>query len=93
MKVSCIGDGIRATEEHPQRDRVTGGPTRPFATATCPIATVVDEDVIWHVPGSHRRAGDIRGRDALLAWLASLAPLGFWLREHDVFGMTSTSAR
>jgi hypothetical protein len=49
------------------------------------IETLIDESVVWHVPGRHRRAGDIRGRDALLAWLKGLAPLGFWLREHDVF--------
>jgi len=50
------------------------------------IEALVDEDVVWHVPGDHSRAGDIRGRDALLAWLADLAELGFVLREHDVFG-------
>jgi ketosteroid isomerase-like protein len=49
------------------------------------IEHLVDEDIVWHVPGKHRRAGDIRGRDALLAWLRGLAPVGFWLREHDVF--------
>jgi hypothetical protein len=27
----------------------------------------------------------IRGRDALATWLKGLAPVGFWLREHDVF--------
>src|SRR5215471_2626520 len=50
------------------------------------IEDLVDPDFVWHVPGRHRRAGDIRGRDALLAWLRGLAPVGFWLREHDVFG-------
>ncbi len=49
------------------------------------IETLIDESVVWHVPGSHCRAGDIHGRDALLLWLKGLAPLGFWLREHDVF--------
>ena len=39
----------------------------------------------WRDPGNHPRAGDIRDRDALLIWLAGLADLGFWLREHDVF--------
>ena len=50
------------------------------------IATLVDDDVVWHVPGDHRRAGDIEGRDALIAWLDGLRGSGFWLREHDVFG-------
>jgi ketosteroid isomerase-like protein len=47
---------------------------------------LADEDVVWHVPGDHQGAGDIRGRDALLAWLTDLAEVGFVLREHDVFG-------
>jgi uncharacterized protein len=50
------------------------------------VEVVIDPDVVWHVPGTHRRAGDIRGRDALLAWLKDLASIGFWLREHDVLG-------
>ena len=50
------------------------------------IEALVDPDVVWHVPGNHPRAGDIRGRDDLLAWLAGLTELGFWLREHDVLG-------
>jgi ketosteroid isomerase-like protein len=50
------------------------------------IEDLVAPDVVWHFPGRHRRAGDIRGREALLAFLSGLAPIGFWLREHDVFG-------
>jgi hypothetical protein len=50
------------------------------------VEALVDEHVVWHVPGSHSRAGDIRGRDDLLRWLAGLPEIGFWLREHDVFG-------
>jgi ketosteroid isomerase-like protein len=50
------------------------------------IETLIDENVVWHVPGRHPRAGEVRGRDALLAWLADLAEVGFVLREHDVFG-------
>jgi len=49
------------------------------------IGALVDKDVVWHVPGHHSRAGDIRGRDDLLAWLAGLTEIGFWLTEHDVF--------
>jgi uncharacterized protein len=50
------------------------------------IEGLVADDVVWHVPGNHRRAGDLRGRAAVIAWLKSLAPIGFRLREHDVFG-------
>ena len=31
-------------------------------------------------------AGEIRGRDALVAWLGQLRAKGFWLTEHDVLG-------
>jgi ketosteroid isomerase-like protein len=50
------------------------------------VGRLVDPDVVWHIPGSHSRAGDVRGRDAVVTFLAGLAPLGFWLREHDVLG-------
>jgi len=50
------------------------------------LATLVDDEVVWHIPGRHRRAGDLRGRDAVVAWLAELTRIGFWLSEHDVLG-------
>jgi hypothetical protein len=50
------------------------------------LATLVDVDVVWHVPGAHVIAGDIHGLQALLAWFSQLRPKGFWLTEHDVFG-------
>jgi ketosteroid isomerase-like protein len=50
------------------------------------IRTLIDEDVLWHVPGRHPMAGEIRGLDDLIAWLGRLRELGFTLREHDVFG-------
>jgi hypothetical protein len=31
-------------------------------------------------------AGEIRGRDAVLAFLGQLQDTGFWLSEHDVLG-------
>jgi uncharacterized protein len=48
--------------------------------------SLVDANVVWHVPGDHPMAGDIRGRDAVVAWLRRARALGFWLGEHDVFG-------
>jgi uncharacterized protein len=49
------------------------------------VKTLVAPEVVWHVPGDHHMAGRIDGRDALLAWLARLGTIGFWLVEHDVF--------
>ena len=34
-------------------------------------------------------AGDVQGRDALLAWLGELRSRGFWLSEHDVLANDS----
>ena len=50
------------------------------------IRSLVADDVVWHVPGRHPMAGEIRGLDELVAWLGRLSELGFTLREHDVFG-------
>lgn len=50
------------------------------------IRSLVAENVVWHVPGRHPMAGEIRGLDELVAWLSRLSELGFTLREHDVFG-------
>jgi uncharacterized protein len=30
------------------------------------LRTLVAEDVVWHVPGQHGMAGDVRGIDALV---------------------------
>jgi ketosteroid isomerase-like protein len=50
------------------------------------LTSLIDPAVVWHVPGTHAMAGDIHGRDALLAWFNQLRPKGFWLSEHDVLG-------
>lgn len=50
------------------------------------VASLISEDVIWHVPGSHSMAGEICGRDELLIWLGQLSRRGFWLQELEVFG-------
>lgn len=49
------------------------------------LARLIAADVVWNVPGEHRMAGVIRGREALLAWIDQLRDLGFWLTELDVF--------
>ncbi|MFI5198809.1 MAG: nuclear transport factor 2 family protein [Candidatus Limnocylindrales bacterium] len=50
------------------------------------IRSLIGADVIWHVPGRHPMAGDIRGLQELVAWLGRVNELGFSIREHDVFG-------
>ena len=49
------------------------------------VASLMAEDVVWHVPGDHPLAGDHVGRERVLELLARLGPLGFTIREHDVF--------
>jgi ketosteroid isomerase-like protein len=49
------------------------------------IASMICEDVVWHLPGDHPLAGDWEGRARLFELLAKLGPLGFTIREHDVF--------
>jgi hypothetical protein len=74
------------TEEHPNatayRRTVDAFRARDFDT----IRSLVAEDVVWHVPGRHSMAGEIRGLDELVAWLGRSSELGFTIREHDVFG-------
>ena len=49
------------------------------------VESLVAPEVVWHVPGDHPMAGTIEGREALLAWLARLRGIGFWIAECDVF--------
>lgn len=50
------------------------------------IASLIAEDVVWHIPGDHPLAGDWAGRGRVLQLLERLRSIGFTLREHDVFG-------
>lgn len=53
------------------------------------LAGLIDEDVIWHVPGSSALAGDIHGLEALLRWFERLQAVtagSFTLKDHDVLG-------
>jgi ketosteroid isomerase-like protein len=49
------------------------------------IRSLIAEDIVWHVPGRHSMAGDIRGLGELVAWLGRLSEFGFTIREHHVF--------
>jgi uncharacterized protein len=74
------------TDEHPNATayRRTADAFRSGDEAQ--LAALIADDVVWHVPGFHSMAGEIRGRDALVAWLGQLRAKGFWLSEHDVLG-------
>lgn len=53
------------------------------------LTELIDEDVVWHVPGSSAMAGDIRGREAVFQFLERLREVTddtFVLAEHDVLG-------
>ena len=50
------------------------------------IRTLIDDEVVWHVPGDHPMAGDVTGIEAIVAFLTRLGEIGFFLQEHDVFG-------
>jgi ketosteroid isomerase-like protein len=36
------------------------------------LGGLVDDDVVWHVPGKSPLAGEVRGRDALFGWFRRL---------------------
>ena len=74
------------TDEHPNASAYRRAADAFRAGDLATIELLVDEDVVWHVPGRHPRAGDIHGHAALIAWLDALIGTGFWLQEHDVFG-------
>jgi ketosteroid isomerase-like protein len=74
------------TTEHPNATAYRRTAQAFRAGDVAALRSLIDEDVLWHVPGRHAIAGDIRGLDDLVAWLARVSALGFTLREHDVFG-------
>jgi ketosteroid isomerase-like protein len=74
------------TPEHPNATAYRQAAAAFRASDLAAIEKLVDQDVVWHVPGTHPLAGDLRSRAALISFLGQLGALGFWLREHDVFG-------
>ena len=51
------------------------------------LGDLIDDDVVWHVPGNNPLAGEIHGRDALFRWFERLHQVTegtFTLEEHDV---------
>ncbi len=74
------------TEEHPNASAYRAAANAFRAGDLATIGSLVDPEVVWHVPGEHPWARDYRGREDVAHFLAELPKLGFWLREHDVFG-------
>lgn len=53
------------------------------------LAGLIDDEVVWHVPGTTPLAGEVVGRDALFGWFDRLREVTdgtFTLKEHDVLG-------
>ena len=53
------------------------------------LGELIDDEVVWHVPGTGPLAGDLHGRDEVFAWFQRLRDVTggtFTLREHDVLG-------
>jgi len=95
--VNTADDGSRALtratsepeqliSEHPNATAYRRAAAAFRARDLATVEALVDAEVVWHVPGNHPQAGDLRGRDALMDFLTRVGELGFWLREHDVFG-------
>ena len=36
------------------------------------LGALIDDEVVWHVPGTNAMSGDVRGREALLEWFRRL---------------------
>jgi ketosteroid isomerase-like protein len=53
------------------------------------IAEVMDENVMWHIPGRHPLSGTKKGRDEVLAFFAQLGVAGF-KAEPIYFGADET---
>lgn len=82
-------DDDRGTDEHPNATtyRRTADAFRTGDRET--LAALIDEDVVWHIPGSGPLAGDIHGREALFRFFDRLREVTdgtFAIAEHDVLG-------
>lgn len=47
------------------------------------IAAVMDENVLWHIPGRHPLSGTKNGRDEVIAFFGQLGIAGF--KAYDLF--------
>ena|SRR5436190_1661469 len=53
------------------------------------LGALIDEEIVWHVPGQGPLAGEVRGREELFRFFDRLRELTndtFTLEEHDVLG-------
>jgi ketosteroid isomerase-like protein len=82
-------DDVGGMDEHPNATayRRTADAFRAGDRET--LAVLIDEDVVWHIPGSGPLAGDIDGREALFRFFDRLRDVTegtFTIGEHDVLG-------
>jgi len=53
------------------------------------LRRLIDDDVVWHVPGNNRLSGEVVGRAALFEWFERLRDVtggSFHLEDQDVVG-------
>src|SRR5581483_9097493 len=48
------------------------------------LSEVIAEDAVWHPAGTHRLAGEKRGREAIFAYFGALGAAGVHVELHDV---------
>ena len=78
-----------AVEEHPNARAYRRAADAFRAGDAEALRDLIDDDVVWHVPGRNPLAGEIVGRDSLFEWFRRLRKATdgtFGLREHDVLG-------
>ncbi|HWX96075.1 MAG TPA: nuclear transport factor 2 family protein [Solirubrobacteraceae bacterium] len=74
-------------EFHDRQNRFYGGGEQR------PVAAMLTDDVVWHVPGRSAIAGDYRGRDEVLAYFARRRDLANATFRIDVRGVLSDDER
>jgi len=73
--------------DHPNADVVRRGYEAFSAGDMNALAEVMDENVLWHVPGNNQLSGDYKGRDDTFAYYGKLAELTggtFKVELHDI---------
>jgi ketosteroid isomerase-like protein len=75
--------------EHPNVETARTGLGAFMKGDVATMASTIDDDVVWHVPGKHAFSGDIHGKGDVLGRFQKLAEAGFtqtFEEIHDVVG-------